>query len=373
MRKILILFVVMSFVTVSCSNSVTKINDEESVNDNSSTTDNNTVNDEEQNESETADSVNNDETVTDDSEKKDEVSIPDEDTVGNECVKNDDCSANEFCIKENGFCDDSSAGTCAAIPENCYLERVISPVCGCDNYTYASTCWAKRVGVNVLHDGECEGDTMCWNNEACESDEYCEKKIGVCDMSSGVCRQKPNENDCPPPGITQPFCGCDLYEYEDICYSSSGGIPIKHMGACNGPDDSKFYYFFGANAQSPNGSLRVVMSETDIREYTCSEQHLENMDNDGNYITITINFKNTADAEHAQLQFTVLASDVTSDSFPFGMGLGYHESYLKVYDASENMIAEMQGTVMIYDYSPLFISSQIPTLDVRGLNLWVKE
>lgn len=33
----------------------------------------------------------------------------------------------------------------------------------------------------------------------------------------------------------------------------------------------------------------------------------------------------------------------------------------------------MQGITMIYDYSPLFMSSQIPTLDVRGTNLWVKE
>ncbi len=363
MRKTVILFVVMLFVTVSCSNSVTKIRDEESVND-SNTVDNST-NDEEQIDNTVTDNEVQDEKT----EEEVDNELPDEDTVGQECTQNDDCSINEFCAKES--CDTDGKGTCAAKPENCYMERVVSPVCGCDNYTYASTCWAERVGVNVQHDGECEGDTMCWNNEACEMDEYCEKKIGVCDMSSGVCRKKPNESDCPPPGINQPFCGCDLYEYQDICYSASGGIPIKHMGECNGPDDSKFTYFFGANAESPSGNLKVVMSQTDIREFICNEQHIEDMDESGNYLTVTINFKN--ETQHAQLQFTVLMSDVTSDIFPFGMGLGYHESYLKVFDSSENVLAEMQGTVMIYDYSPMFMSSQIPTLDVRGLNLWVKE
>lgn len=192
-------------------------------------------------------------------------------------------------------------------------------------------------------------------------------------MSSGVCRKKPNPSDCPPPGPGQSFCGCDLYEYQDICFSASGGIPVKHEGKCDRPDDSKFGYFFGANAESPSGYLKVVMSETDIREYIVTEQHTEGSDDPGNTITVTIKFRSEVNSEHAQLQFEVLVSDVQGGAFPFGMGLGYRESYLKVYDASEKVIATMQGTIMIYEYSPLFMSSQIPTLDVRGINLRVKE
>jgi len=341
-------------MTVSCSNSVTKTSDNESV------TDNNTISDNEQ-----SDTLSTDKEVQDEkTEEEVDNELADEDTVGKNCSLNEDCSINEFCLKEG--CE-SAMGTCEIRPDDCYLARVISPVCGCDDYSYSTSCWAHAEGVNVKHDAQCEGDVICWNNEACEMEEYCEKKVGVCNMGSGVCRKRSKADDCPPPGIGQPFCGCDLYEYQDICYSSSGGIPIKHMGECNGPDDSKFHYFFGANAESPSGYLKVVMSETDIREFQCNEQHIEDSDDPSNTITVTINFKNAT--EHAQLQFTVLVSDVQSDIFPFGMGLGYHESYLKVYDSSDNMIADIQGTVMIYDYSPLFVSSQIPTLDVRGLNL----
>jgi len=363
MKTVFISFVLgVLFIAVSCSNSVTKINDNESV------TDNNTIADNEQNDTESVDKEIQD--LATDEEADNE--LPDEDTIGSGCSQNDDCSANEFCMKETGSCDNSVIGTCEKRSDDCYIARVAAPVCGCDDYSYSSFCWAHAEGVNVKHDGQCEGDVICWNNEACETGEFCEKKIGVCDMSSGVCRKKPAAEDCPPPQVYHPFCGCDLYEYMDICYSSSGGIPIKHMGECNGPEDSKFEYFFGANAESPSGSLKVVMSEADIREFQCNEQHQEDMINDGNSLTVTINFKNK-EMEHAQLQFTVLVSDVTGDIFPFGMGLGYQESYLKVYDTSENVIADMQGVVMIYDYSPLFMSSQIPTLDVRGINLWVED
>jgi len=359
-------------LTVSCSNNVQNVVADENTTDSAAKIDN------EQSDTtlvdkEIPDSESDNETIKDENEPQDENTVPDEDTVGNECSQNDDCSTNEFCAKETGSCETSVMGTCEKRPDDCFLERVISPVCGCDDYSYSSSCWAHAEGVVVKHDGQCDGDVMCWNNEACENDEFCEKKLGVCDTSSGVCHKKPNPDDCPPPGITQPFCGCDLYEYEDICYSASGGIPVKHEGKCNEPDDSKFYYFFGANAGSPSGYLKVVMSENDIREYFSADQHTENSDDPANTITVTINFKNKDDTEHAQLQFTVLLSDVQGDIFPFGMGLGYHESYLKVYDASENVIADMQGGIMIYDYSPLFMSSQIPTLDVRGLNLWVKE
>lgn len=368
MKRIFVLISVLLFISISCISNVRNVDNSENINDGSQVADN-SQNDKKQNDDDVADNeIQND--APDEILTESEVNeFPDEDTAGIECLNNDDCLENEFCSKES--CDSTEKGQCSLKRDNCYMERVISPVCGCDNYTYASTCWAERVGVNVQHDGECEGDVMCWNNEACKTDEYCEKKIGVCEMSSGVCRKKPADKDCPPAQVYHPFCGCDLYEYDDICYSAGGGIPVKHMGKCNGPDDSKFHYFFGADAQSPDGNLKIVMSETYIRKFICSELHTENVDNTGNYITITINFKN--ETEHARLQFTVLMSDVTSDIFPFGMGLGYHESYLKVFDSSENVLAEMQGTVMIYDYSPLFMSSQIPTLDVRGLNLWVKE
>jgi hypothetical protein len=214
MKKAFAYVVFFMFIfTLSCSNNVRSVVDDESDSDSTVETDN--------------------VATTDEDENKDDNIVPDDDTIGSECSQNDDCSTNEFCAKETGSCETSAVGTCEPKPDDCYLSRVISPVCGCDDYSYASSCWAHAEGVIVKQDGQCENDVMCWNNEACESGEYCEKKFGVCDMSSGVCRKKPNPSDCPPPGPGQPFCGCDLYEYQDICFSSSGGIPVKHEGKCD--------------------------------------------------------------------------------------------------------------------------------------------
>ncbi|HPS31340.1 MAG TPA: hypothetical protein PLZ43_13860 [bacterium] len=168
-----------------------------------------------------------------DTENNDEITT-DEDTIGKECYANDKCASTEFCNKTAGTCDNFTAGTCEKRLENCEISSAIDAQCGCDDYTYSNLCWASAAGMVINFSGECPGDVMCKNSSYCGNDEYCQKKPGVCDLGLGVCRTKPDNNDCPPAEIVKPVCGCDLKNYEDICYAVISDVAVKYEGKCSG-------------------------------------------------------------------------------------------------------------------------------------------
>ena len=217
----LLLIVFIAFFA-SCENSVRMKNDSSAINDNE-VSDN----------AEPDDTENKDEFIPDDIDDVENADQgPDEDTIGNECFTNNDCASIEFCNKTKGTCDDFTAGICEKRLTNCETTSAINAQCGCDDYTYSNECWASAAGMVINFAGECPGDVMCWDTSSCGQDEYCQKKSGVCDLGLGVCRTKPDSNNCPPPGITTPVCGCDLKDYEDICYAVIADVSVKHEGKC---------------------------------------------------------------------------------------------------------------------------------------------
>jgi len=75
--------------------------------------------------------------------------------MADECQSNFDCNWwSEFCLKDQGDCD--GEGQCATRPMFCL--DVWIPVCGCDGQTYSNSCYAHRSGVNVAHEGGCNGE-----------------------------------------------------------------------------------------------------------------------------------------------------------------------------------------------------------------------
>lgn len=65
------------------------------------------------------------------------------------------CSGStEFCNLGAGKCTTPEAsGVCRTKPQICTMDY--TPVCGCDEVTYANSCNAAAAGASVDHAGEC--------------------------------------------------------------------------------------------------------------------------------------------------------------------------------------------------------------------------
>ncbi len=294
--------------------------------------------------------------------------MPDTDMAGADCATNDQCGEDEFCAKPLGSCSEAIAGKCNGRPTDCFMTRAVVPQCGCDDYTYSNECWAAASGAVIAHAGECAGDVLCFRNDECGENEFCEKKMGVCNMGFGVCRPQPT--DCPKPEEPAPVCGCDLRDYGDECTAWMNDVPVKHDGECTGPDDSMVRYFYADNAETPDGYLRIVVSPTDIREFWTTDTFTEQF-NGNSSVTLTVRFyeSDLPESDYAELQYTLSLPP----TLPMGVGFGYEGSYLRWYSFNGVALGDMQGTVITYEYVRHDAGNEVSTLVVRGLNLWVGE
>ncbi len=311
-----------------------------------------------------SDDVATDEIVTDDPMTDEE---PDSDALV-DCTSNDQCAEDEFCAKPLGSCSEAVMGKCDNRPTDCFMTRAVAPQCGCDDYTYSNQCWAAASGAVIDHAGECDGDVLCFRNDECGENEFCEKKVGVCDMGFGVCRPQPP--DCPQPEEPAPVCGCDLRVYGDECTAWMNDVAIKHEGECNGSKDSMVRYFYADNAETPEGYLRIVVSPTDIREFWTTDTFTEQF-NGNNSVTLTVRFyeSDIPESDYAELQYTLSLPP----TLPMGVGFGYEGSYLRWYSFNGVELGDMVGTVITYDYVRHDAGNEVSTLIVSGLNLWLGE
>jgi len=137
------------------------------------------------------------------------------------CEDNTDCASTEFCAKDD--CD--AVGTCTAKPELCVM--LWNPVCGCDGQTYDNTCIAHAAGVNVNHEGECQGTSGCLVDSDCNDDIGCTSDI--C-LPSGECNNVPSNELC----WDSNECTDDLCELEVGCSNppTAPGMPCDDGNEC---------------------------------------------------------------------------------------------------------------------------------------------
>jgi hypothetical protein len=62
------------------------------------------------------------------------------------------CAQDEFCFSDDGTCGPGQ-GHCVRMDGACTASAL--PACGCDGYTYETSCEAIRAGVSILHTGPC--------------------------------------------------------------------------------------------------------------------------------------------------------------------------------------------------------------------------
>ena len=138
-----------------------------------------------------------------------------------DCVDNTDCARGDLCLKEASDCE--GRGRCARRPNVC--PRILDPVCGCDQRTYANECLARAAGVSVLRPGDCEDS--CSEAVDCPRGSYCARDRNDCD-GPGACRPRPPR--CPD--VLDPVCGCDGLTYGNPCEAAAAGVNLEHRGAC---------------------------------------------------------------------------------------------------------------------------------------------
>ncbi|MCA9581819.1 MAG: serine protease [Myxococcales bacterium] len=125
------------------------------------------------------------------------------------------------------------------MPEAC--TNVYSPVCGCDDNTYSSACYAHLAGVSVATTGPCkkvvgEGD-WCGGNaiepQYCAQGLFCDYTLeDICGFAdaAGKCRVAPQA--CTKE--YKPVCGCNGKTYGNKCTANSLGVSIQSIGPCPG-------------------------------------------------------------------------------------------------------------------------------------------
>jgi hypothetical protein len=126
------------------------------------------------------------------------------------CGSNDDCFENQFC--DQGTACARSTGTCVDRPTMCAEE--FDPVCGCDDQTYDTSCFANAAGAQVSADEPCD----CQFNVDCEPDEFCQ--ANTCD-GPGYCEMRPNLEDCPLED--DDTRACDGVGYQNACRANANG------------------------------------------------------------------------------------------------------------------------------------------------------
>ena len=150
------------------------------------------------------------------------------------CRLNSACTVDEYCEKAEAQC--SEFGTCA--PRDPACNKLLRPVCGCDDVTYDNACIAGSFGANVASSGACASScelkpresSCCFSDADCTGNDYC--------VDTPSCAVE-GEGQCKAPTLPDNQCwqdsDCDASEQCDgasVCDCGANCLLPDEPGTC---------------------------------------------------------------------------------------------------------------------------------------------
>ncbi|HOW51201.1 MAG TPA: Kazal-type serine protease inhibitor domain-containing protein [bacterium] len=281
------------------------------------------------------------------------------------CTANKQCTETEYCAKDIGDCDETTKGRCDLRPIGCEEISALILVCGCNGITYDHPCFAYNGGTNISHEGACEGENICLNNDDCEPTEFCKKVLGLCDTGSGVCEPRPETCPLAAP-ITEPVCGCDGLDYSDECNANTAGMNIASTGSCADaiPKSSLTYSYRADGTPQVTAHILVARSAEETLEYN-EATVVEKVSTGISNIFLRVTYGYTTPAPGQENIIVQLALPRTSE-VPYAVQIDGGESYVRWLDAMGNTKIEFIGTVSI----TLYETGDFPNYTITALDFF---
>ncbi len=287
------------------------------------------------------------------------------------CTTNKQCTETEYCAKDLGVCDGTTDGGCDLRPVDCELISALILVCGCDNVTYDHPCFAYAAGVNLMHDGACEGEDLCLINDDCGETEFCKKDIGVCDTGSGACELRPEACPLTAP-IGEPVCGCDGLDYFDECNANTAGVNAAFTGACaDATPKSSLIYSYRADA-TPQVTAHILAAKSAEETIEYSEATVvEKVNTNPVSIILRVTYGNVTDPVPGQENVIVQVSLPRTSNVPYTVNIDGGTNYVRWLDAVGNTKVDLVGSVNItaYETDNNFPDYTVTALDFFGEGL----
>lgn len=153
---------------------------------------------------------------------------------------------------------------CAAPEEECGVGRAY--VCGSDGNTYTNECFAKKAGVAVAYEGQCNGNATSGN---CLDSDMGKNVLEAGTVAVGG--QTFDDSCATPSEVFEYYCLDNAVQSERIACPAGtecrGGMCAEYL--CSDTDGGRFPGIYGVVRKGPENATDICISVDEVKEYHC--------------------------------------------------------------------------------------------------------